>query len=891
MAIRLRQSTQKDQQASGASFGLGLDHGDGGTRAIQGALGQVGQAAGQLARQREALENQGVADAQNVYATEVAATSARAKKASIDEDINGYNAAMAEMEKLKGAPLNAFMPVKDRDLKISEGKWQSAQLVADKGYGASRNSLDIATTTTQYAAKFSRKVKEVGDTSSLLISEGNVGPGGIMETDARSNALVTGDLATGATPKSMKALELEMTRYASNSIKAFGASKDKYTSFERFNKDVDIIKDIYSKGAAYGKYKGLLMKSVEALRIKPTAGSKTGIPTAATSAMDAVDTASETEIHVAQSDRDLQVSVQEEYSDPATNTASALDTTASLAVVNPVRQMLSEPSTRVDMAEWAADNPGLTGSDYLALFHKQFPIGTALPTDRRNTIKIADNILKYMREVPLETSQRSEEGNSLLNATAVASATSPENEALIKYATSKQHTAVETFDLSTPEAVAPLIEEMKEGYAPILSTDFDKEHFVGKNQFVESLEKSPRSGRNYVANISVAQRLWGQERTSMFLANHNSDTSSPAENRLAAGLGYNTYFKEDGDVKDLEYISAGMQEREWKNSAEGERLKTVYTNWESYSQSDSSKVSEIYQNLHTADTADAQWVRDFITGFAISKLGDDPTLDPETIDDQAAGIINERFQFHEAYGNVSIQNRSRMADGNWAEGMSSWGTQLFVDAITFPDMLNPFTTGEGAAKTRDYVQGIGGTSLSSTDYAEGRINRAVLSTFSSDILKYNIQSFGIADSTINKLSPPEDRLLDMMYNGKARLTRAIMKDGKAGYALEVFTEDRRDRSGVFQRLFGKGDIRKTEWEALVGADGKAHLIAASAVDVNYSEFDTDQAELRSRYWKNIGNKALVTLGEGASRVSDKRTGKHELSPFGESVKSFFSDLF
>ena len=49
MAIRLRQSTQKDQQASGASFGLGLDHGDGGTRAIQGALGQVGRAAGQIA--------------------------------------------------------------------------------------------------------------------------------------------------------------------------------------------------------------------------------------------------------------------------------------------------------------------------------------------------------------------------------------------------------------------------------------------------------------------------------------------------------------------------------------------------------------------------------------------------------------------------------------------------------------------------------------------------------------------------------------------------------------------------------------------------------------------------------------------------------------------------
>jgi len=59
MAIRLRQSTQKDQQASAASFGLGLDYGDGGARAIQGALGQVAGATKQIAgnlEQRDRLQ-------------------------------------------------------------------------------------------------------------------------------------------------------------------------------------------------------------------------------------------------------------------------------------------------------------------------------------------------------------------------------------------------------------------------------------------------------------------------------------------------------------------------------------------------------------------------------------------------------------------------------------------------------------------------------------------------------------------------------------------------------------------------------------------------------------------------------------------------------------------
>jgi hypothetical protein len=62
MAIRLRQTTQKDTQASAASFGLGLDYGDGGTRAIQGALGQVAGAAKQIAgnlERKDAATQQG----------------------------------------------------------------------------------------------------------------------------------------------------------------------------------------------------------------------------------------------------------------------------------------------------------------------------------------------------------------------------------------------------------------------------------------------------------------------------------------------------------------------------------------------------------------------------------------------------------------------------------------------------------------------------------------------------------------------------------------------------------------------------------------------------------------------------------------------------------------
>jgi|19_taG_2_1085344.scaffolds.fasta_scaffold00196_13 hypothetical protein len=60
MAIRLGHSTQKDTQASAASFGLGLDHGDGGARAIQGALGQVAhgtkEIAGNLERKDRATQ-------------------------------------------------------------------------------------------------------------------------------------------------------------------------------------------------------------------------------------------------------------------------------------------------------------------------------------------------------------------------------------------------------------------------------------------------------------------------------------------------------------------------------------------------------------------------------------------------------------------------------------------------------------------------------------------------------------------------------------------------------------------------------------------------------------------------------------------------------------------
>ncbi len=897
MAIRLRQSTQKDQQASAASFGLGLDQGDGGARAIQGALGQVAgatkQIAGNLERKREALSNQGIADAQNTYATAVADASARAKDASIDEDIDRYNAAMEDMEKLKGAPLNAFIPARDRDIQITEDKWQSAQLVADRAYGIARNSLDIATTTTQYAAKFSRKAKEVGAASSLLISEGNVGPGGIMETDARSNALATGELTQGATPKAMEALELEMTRYANDSISAFAASKDKYTSVARFNEDVDIIKDIYSKGDAYGRHKGMLMKKVEALRIKETSGT-VSLPTATTSQIADFKTTSGKALHIIETDIDsMQAHVNEYGSKNLDKSSRAL--IDSLKQVIPVYDILQDPQIRQDMQNWKKENPTNTSQDYLDTYDKGI-LDTALPEDKKAVLAHMDSIFSTYTEPSPEAALDVNAGEQQFNTTATVKALSAFNAKHIESAEVALNNAFDTYDLDDPAAAMPFIQAAVEGYTPVTGTDYDKKEFVGLTKATEYLKAHPMDGRAFVATVGSMSSVWGPERTAQFVASNISGKDSHEQNLLTAGLRYNAIFAEDGDVDDLTNISAGMDEAAWMSSAEGKGMLDQYNLWKTYAASEDSQVSQIVADMKSADPADAYWMDNYIKGFAIQQHKDSRgQVSPEKIDELLANQLNDRFQFHEAYGNVSVQIRSKMADGSWSNPVMSWIKRVPGRLSVIGDKFNPFTEGEGAYQFGDYAQGLGGTSLTESEYAHGQVNEAVFQLIDSGNLQYNLQRFsedgGSIDAKIDRLSNPADRLLDMMEDGKVRLSNSITKGGTGAKVLEIYVEKKLDPKGIYQNVWAGGDVYKDGWETLVDENNKPYLIAEQGLDVNFTEYRKTEDRLDASRWKRRGKSAAVFLGAGAARLNEKPRGKHELTPFGESVKDFFSDLF
>ena len=106
MAIQLRHQTQQSEKPSALSHGVGLPVSDGGMGAIAGALNQVAGAAGQFAKRRQALNSQAITDATNTYQQEVNTQAAAASAAAKAEDTEAYEAAMAEMDKLQGAPLN-----------------------------------------------------------------------------------------------------------------------------------------------------------------------------------------------------------------------------------------------------------------------------------------------------------------------------------------------------------------------------------------------------------------------------------------------------------------------------------------------------------------------------------------------------------------------------------------------------------------------------------------------------------------------------------------------------------------------------------------------------------------------------------------------------------------
>jgi hypothetical protein len=760
MAIQLRNQTQQTEKPSALAYGVGLPVSDGGAGAISQALGQVAgatsQIAGQFAKRKEALNNQAITDATNTYQNEVNTQVSAASAAAKAEDMEAYEAAMAEMDKLQGAPLNAFAAATDKPLKIKEEDWQSKQLAADAWYTSKRGALDTSTVNSQYTAKFSRSLKEVGSASQINISEGNLGTSAMMELIGKSDLLHGGDLSVGATAPAMETLEKELTYYATNQLAAFGSSKSTYTSVSAWNKDVDIMKDMIAQSGAYGKYQGKLMKSVEALRVAEPKGVNVPLTGAASSALSIFNEKVKGNVHVADLLTNQSSEIVEEYRGKQLSSA----TSAQLVSVENLTRLVTnfaEPDNRAGLANWVENNPNADVNDFI---NEADPDGTMFanmrPTERNAMVSHIAAVMESMTSVPLENAINTESaGVRQLNKTAKLAALSSENELRFQQGTNLQNQALNVYDLDKPEEAISFIRAANEKFAPVTTSDYDNNEFVGLNNTVTFLEAAfkanPNNGRAYVAAIGVTKNMLGEQRVRNLIASHIPTENTPELNMLVSGLRNNAIFGQDRDVKFQNYILQGMNRNEWASSIVGTETADRYASWKTFRDNENSQISKVISDLGVVSQDQANFWSNYIEGYAIEKFKDNSSISPEEIDQLITAQIKSRVQIHEnTYGNRSVVMMANREDGSFSGPFNSFIKRAASFGLGVSGSLAELSQIPrlGSLVRADFVQDkLTGMSeiakqlpqdtLSGGEYVTGRLHRAVVHAMDSDILQYN----------------------------------------------------------------------------------------------------------------------------------------------------------
>ena len=130
--IQLSSNTPQQRQASAASFGVGLDYGDGGARAIQGAIGSVGRLSGTIYQKNKELEDTALREGLENYKVFLGQRTAEYKNALSEGTREGNqkaNQIWAEIEGLNPESneygFNNYLNESDKDrYNFDYSKWE-----------------------------------------------------------------------------------------------------------------------------------------------------------------------------------------------------------------------------------------------------------------------------------------------------------------------------------------------------------------------------------------------------------------------------------------------------------------------------------------------------------------------------------------------------------------------------------------------------------------------------------------------------------------------------------------------------------------------------------------------------------------------------------------------
>jgi hypothetical protein len=916
MAIQLRHQTQQTEKPSALSHGVGLPVSDGGMGAIAQAVGQVAGAAGQFAKRRQALNNQAITDATNTYQNEVNTQVAAASAAAKAEDMEAYEAAMAEMDKLQGAPLNAFAAATDKPLNIKEEDWMSQQRAADAWYTTKRGALDTSTVNSQYTAKFSRSLKEVGSAAQLNISEGNLGTSGMMELIGRSEKLHGGDLSVGATAPAMETLEAELARYGLNHVHAFGSSKSKYTSVDAWNRDVGIQQDMVSKSSAFGRHNGKIMKALESLRVNQPKGVNVPLTGAAESLINNSVEKVKTSIHF-----DLNLSAKlvdtiSQYDGKKLSPAVAKQLT-SVKKLNALVTEFGSEDNRAGLAEYLKFNPDKTVEEFL---NEVDPEGTMFdnmrPAERNAFTSHMQHVMDSMTSVPLETSLNSEQaGQRQLNKAAVLAAQSPENALSFEQGTNLQNQALNAYDLANPEAAMGFIREANEKFSPITEDDYENNEFFGLNNTLEYLEANSNNPRALVQSVGVTQAMLGEKRVANLVASHTDSVGTPELNLLVAGLRNNAIFAQDRDTKSQQYVAQGMDRKAWVSSVAGTATADRYSTWTTFRDDENSKVSKVIQDLGAVSQAQANYWSNYIEGYAIEKIKEDSSISAQEIDEFVTTQIKNRVQIHEAYGNSSVVMMANREDGSFSGGFMSGVKRATAFGLTVAGKVislaspDPYFGSKISAEFGAVADLTEAKSLTGEMYVEGKVDRAIFHVIDTGVLEHNMQKFGNPEleGKLMKLAPAEDQLLKMRDNGDVKLSDTMVRNGVSVQTLQVKVPIKLLPEGLGETLITGGKTEDSQWMPLTvpreRADGtivnEPYEILSVELDITAKQYADDLHRTRMKRITdsvkdvgaitNIIARQQVRMVAGSPAMGSK--GKADFNARSEALKQFFSDLF
>ena len=865
MAIQLRHQTQQSEKPSALSHGVGLPVSDGGMGAIAQAVGQVAGAAGQFAKRRQALNNQAITDATNTYQNEVNTQVSAASAAAKAEDTEAYEAAIAEMDKLKGAPLNAFAAATDKPLNIKEEDWMSQQRAADAWYTTKRGELDTSTVNSQYTAKFSRSLKEVGSAAQLNISEGNLGTSGMMELIDRSEKLHGGDLSVGATAPAMETLEAELARYGLNHVYAFGSSKSKYTSVDAWNRDVGIQQDMVSKSSAFGRHNGKIMKALESLRVAEPKGVNVPLTGAAESILNNAVENVKTATHFDSNLSAKLVDTISQYDGKKLSPAVAKQLT-SVKKLNALVTEFGSEENRAGLVEYLKFNPNKTAEEFLNEVNTEGTMFDNMrPTERNAYVAHVQHAMDSITSVPTEhSSNKVFAGEQQLNTTAALAAQSPENARRFEMGKNSQNQALNAYDLNNPDAYMGFIEEANEHFSPVTWNDYTNSEFVGLNTTVEflraALKANPNNGKAYVAALGVTKNMLGEKRVANFIASHIESDATPELNMIAAGLQNNAIQGQEMDVKAQNYVLQGMNRNEWFAGLEKESpAREKYTTWKEYRNNENSLISKVINNFGVMSDADGNYWTNYAEGFAIEKLSDDPNLSLESLDQLVTTHINDRVEIHEdAYGNTSVVMMAKREDGSFAGDFMSFvkrssatalrGSVSAIELTHIPklsSLVGADFVQDRLTDVSQYAEQLPQDTLRGDEYVTGRVNRAVMKAIDADILQYNIKKMGdpSVEAMLNELGSPAEVIIKLLQTGDVKLSNTMDDNGVPMYTLKVKQKTRRSPSGVSETLFTGGKVTDETFVPLVGKDNESFKFSAKSLDINFNQYQEDVSRI------------------------------------------------